>query len=74
MGKIDQITEQFIADALEREHKRLIAALLNELEAYFGGKDEKMSTMIKNVANQSKRIMFTQLTKTEVESKYGSNS
>lgn len=70
MAKIDNITEQFIADALEREHRRLIAALLNELEAYFGGKDEKMSTMIKNVANQSKRIMFTQLTKTEVESKY----
>ena len=74
MAKIDQITEQFIADALEREHKRLIAALLNELESYFGGKDEKISTMIKNVANQSKRIMFTALTKTEVESKHGGSS
>lgn len=69
--KIDEITEQFIADTLEREHRRLIATVLSELESHFG-KDKKISDIVKNVANTSKRIMFTQITKTEVEPKYGS--
>ena len=71
--KIDETTEQFIADALEREHRRLIATLLYELESHFG-KDTRISNIVKNVANGSKRIMFTQITKTEVEPKYGGNS
>ena len=71
--KIDETTEQFIADTLEREHRRLIATLLFELESFFG-KDKRVSDIVKNVANGSKRIMFTQLTKTEVESKHVGNS
>jgi hypothetical protein len=70
--KIDETTEQFIADTLEREHRRLIATLLFELESYFG-KDKRVSDIVKNVANGSKRIMFTQITKTEVESKHAGN-
>lgn len=72
MVKIDNITEQFIADTLEREHKRLIATVLSELETHFG-KDEKISTMVKNTANASKRIMFTNITKTEVEPRHAGN-
>lgn len=70
---IDETTEQFIADILEREHRRLIATTLFELESHFG-KDKKISDIVKNVANTSKRIMFTQITKTEVEPRHAGNS
>jgi hypothetical protein len=70
---MDEITEKFVADALEREHRRLIATILFELESHWG-KNKKVADIVKNTANASKRIMFTQLTGTEVESKHGGNS
>lgn len=69
MAKLDPIAEKFVADCLEREHRRLIATVLFELESHFG-KDKKVSDIVKNTANASKRIMFTQLTNTEVESRH----
>jgi hypothetical protein len=68
MTQIDPIAEKFIADVLEREHRRLIATMLFELESHFG-KNKRVSDIVKNVANSSKRIMFTQLTHAEVEPK-----
>lgn len=73
MAKLDEIQEKFVADTLEREHRRLIATILFELEAHWG-KNKKVADIVKNTANASKRIMFTQLTGTEVESKHGGNS
>jgi hypothetical protein len=71
--KIDQITEQFIADTLERESRRFIATVLYELESHFG-KDKRISDIVKNSTNTAKRVMFTQITKTEVEPRYANAS
>lgn len=69
--ELDEITEQFIADTIHREHNRLIAKILGDLEAFTGAQNPKWSKDVKDIANMSKRVMFTKLTKTEVESKYG---
>lgn len=70
---MDIITEQFIAEALQQNTNRYIAALLSDVEAHIGGKDERISRIVKDTANASKRIMFTRITKTEVESRAGSD-
>lgn len=72
---MDEVTEQLVADLLQTEHNRLIAAVLNGVEAHLGRKDARISRIVKDAANSSKRIMFTLITKTEVEPKdYGSPS
>jgi hypothetical protein len=67
---MDEITEKFVAETLLREHNRLIAAVLGDIESFVGGQDPRISRIVKDVANSSKRIMYTQITKTEVEPKY----
>lgn len=70
--QIDETTEKFIGDTILREHNRLIAAILGDVESFIGRQDPRISKIVKDVANASKRIMYTQITRTEVESKYAS--
>lgn len=72
--QIDETTEKFIGDTILREHNRLIAAVLGDIESFVGGQDPRISKIVKDVANASKRIMYTQITRTEVEPKYAGNS
>jgi hypothetical protein len=74
MVQMDETTEQFIADLILKEHNRLIAAVLGGIESLTGQKDAHTSKVVKDVANMSKRVMFTQLTRTEVESKHVNRS
>lgn len=67
---MDDITEKFIAETLLREHNRLIAAVLGDIESFIGGPSPRISRVVKDIANSSKRIMYTQITSTEVEPKY----
>jgi len=73
MAKLDLVTEQFIAEALQQHTNRGIAALLSDIEAHLGGKDERISRIVKDTMNASKRIMYTRITNTEVESRAGTN-
>ena len=72
MVKIDLVTEQFIAEVLQQHTNRYIAALLSDIEAHVGGKDERISRVVKDTANAAKRIIYTKITNTEVESGRGS--
>lgn len=67
--QMDEVTEQLAYEVLQTEHNRLIAAVLGQLEAHMGRKDPRISRIVKDSANASKRIMFTLITKTEVEPK-----
>ena len=72
---IDQLTlNMFIGQTLERHHKRLIAGILSDVEAFTGQKDHRRSQMVKDQANFSKRVMFTKLTGLEVESSHADPS
>lgn len=66
---MDEVTEAFVAEVLQREVNRSIAAILGELESMTGGKNPDTSREVKNVMNAAKRILFTKLTATEVEPK-----
>lgn len=70
MVRIDITTEQFLAECLEQNSRRYIASLLGDIEAHLG-KNPEISRIVKDTANASKRIMFTRLTNTEVESSRG---
>jgi hypothetical protein len=71
--QMDEVTEQLIYEVLNTEHNRLIAAILGQVEAHLGRKDPRISRIVKDSANASKRIMATLITKTEVEPRsYGS--
>jgi hypothetical protein len=73
--QMDEVTEQLVYEVLNTEHNRLIAAVLGQVEAHLGRKDPRISRIVKDSANSSKRVMFTLITKTEVEPKtYGSKS
>ena len=73
--KMDEVTEQLVYELLTTEHNRLIAAVLGGIEAHLGRKDPRISRIVKDSANASRRIMFTLITKTEVEPKaYGNPS
>jgi hypothetical protein len=67
--QMDEVTEQLVYEVLQTEHNRLIAAVLGQVEAHMGKKDPRISRIVKDSANASKRIMFTLITKTEVEPK-----
>ena len=72
---MDEVMEAFVAETLQREINRAIAAILGEMEAVSGKKDPNASRDVKNVLNAAKRILFTKLTATEVEPKaYGGKS
>lgn len=64
---MDITTEKFLAECLEQHSRRYIASLLSDIEAHVGGKDADISRIVKDTVNASKRIMFTRMTKTEVE-------
>lgn len=70
MPKIDLVTEQFIAEALNQHTRRFIAALLNDIEGHIGGKNPEISRIVKDTANASMRITFTRICNTEIESKH----
>lgn len=73
--QMDEVTEQLVYEVLQTEHNRAIAAILGQIEAHLGRKDARISRIVKDSANASKRIMFTLITKTEVEAKdYGGTS
>lgn len=73
--QMDEVTEQLIFEVLNSEHNRLIAAVLGQIEAHLGRKDPRISRIVKDSANASKRIMATLITKTEIEPRtYGSKS
>jgi hypothetical protein len=67
---MDDVTEKFIGDLILKEHNRMIAAILGGIEDLLGKKTPEISKSVKDIANASKRIMYTQITKTEVEPKY----
>lgn len=69
--KQDLISEQFLAEVIEQETRRYIASLLGNIEAHMGGKNPEISRIVKDTVNASKRIMFTRITQTEVESSHG---
>ena len=71
MPKIDITTEQFIAESINQHTRRFIAALLGDLESHLGGQDPEISRIVKDTANASKRIMYSRICRTEVESKHG---
>lgn len=68
MAKIDGVTEQFLAESLEQHSRRYIASLLGDIEAHTGSKNPETSRIVKDTVNTAKRIMFTRITRTEVES------
>ena len=72
MTKIDITTEQFIAESINQHTRRFIAALLTDLESHLGGQDPEISRIVKDKANACKRIMYSEICKTEIESKHGS--
>lgn len=73
--QMDEVTEQLIYEVLQTEHNRLIAAILGQVEAHLGRKDARISRIVKDAANGSKRVMFSLITKTDVEAKtYGNKS
>ncbi len=73
--EMDEVTEQLVYEVLNTEHNRIIAAILGQIEAHLGKKDPRISRIVKDSANASKRIMFTLITRTEVEPKsYGGTS
>ena len=73
--QMDEVTEQLIYEVLQTEHNRLIAAILGQVEAHLGRKDARISRIVKDAANGSKRVMFSLITKTDVEPKtYGNQS
>lgn len=75
MTQIDEVTEQLIYDLLQTEHNRLIAAVLGPIEAHLGRKDPRISRIVKDSANASRRIMFGLITKTEIEPRsYGNKN
>lgn len=67
--QMDEVTEQLVYEVLQIEHNRLIAAILGQVEAHLGRKDPRVSRIVKDSANASKRVMFSLITKTEVEPK-----
>lgn len=74
MARIDIITEQFIAESINQHTRRFIAALLTDIESNLGGQDPEISRIVKDTANASKRIMYSKICKTDIESKHGSSS
>lgn len=64
----DLQTEQFLQDLLESNTKRFIAATLGEIEAFTGRKDARVSQLVKDFSNRSKRALYSALTGVEVES------
>lgn len=71
MARIDGVTEQFLAECLEQHSRRFIASLLGDIEAHTGSKNPDTSRIVKDTVNTAKRIMFTRITRTEVESSRG---
>lgn len=72
---MDETMEAFLAETLQREINRSIAAILGEIESLTGKKDDALSRDVKNVMNTAKRILFTKLTAIDVEPKsYGGQS
>lgn len=73
--QMDEVTEQLVYDLLQSESNRMIAAVLGPIEAHLGRKDPRISRIVKDSVNASRRIMFTLITKTEIEPKsYGDQS
>jgi NCAIR mutase (PurE)-related protein len=66
---MDEASEAFIGELLQREFNRTIAAILGEIEQITGKKDPQTSRAVKDIVNAAKRILFTKLTKVEVEPK-----
>lgn len=65
---VDLVTlEMYISQILEKHTKRQIAGILSDIEAFTGEKDKRRSAVVKDIANMSKRVMFTKLTGLEVE-------
>jgi len=71
MANIDLVTEQFIGEAINQHTRRFIAALLGDIEGHLGGKNPEISRIVKDTANASRRIMYTRICGTEIESKFG---
>ena len=71
MAKLDMVTEAFLAECLEQHSRRFIASLLGDIEAHTGNKNPETSRIVKDTVNTAKRIMFTRITRTEVESSRG---
>lgn len=71
MPKLDLVTEAFLAECLEQHSRRFIASLLGDIEAHTGTKSPETSRVVKDTVNTAKRIMFTRITRTEVESSRG---
>lgn len=73
--QIDEVTEQVVYEVVNTETNRYIASVLGQIEAHLGRKDPRISRIVKDSANASKRIIFALITKTDVEPKsYASKS
>lgn len=68
---MDIIQENFLAEVIDRSHKRLVATILGEWEAFTGEKDRRISQLVKDFAGANQRGLYRALTGTEVESKHG---
>lgn len=65
---MDIQTESFLAELLDRAHKRAVATILGEFEAFTGAKDKRVSQLTKDFFGSNQRGLFRALTGTEVES------
>lgn len=70
MPKIDMVTEKFIGELLQQHTRRFIAALLADIESHLGYHSPEISKIVKDTANAAKRITYTRISSTEVESKH----
>jgi hypothetical protein len=67
---MDITQESFLAELIDRASKRFVATVLGEFEAYTGGKDRRISQLVKDFAGANQRGLYRALTGTEVESKH----
>lgn len=65
---MDPAYDAYIADVLETATRRAIATILGGHEEYVGGKDKRISDMVKDDLNRAKRIIYSKLTRSEIES------
>jgi hypothetical protein len=69
--QLDIVTQKFLAEMINQHTNRMIAALLTDVEAHVGGHNPEISSIVKDTANASKRIMVKRITNLDVESRYG---
>lgn len=65
---MDPQFEAYLAETLNANTRRCIAATLGDLESHLGHRDERIRRIILDGMNRSMRAIYRQITGTEVES------